>query len=253
MPRTIFIGDIHGCLDELESLIQRLAIESSDRVFCAGDFMDRGPNPAGCVQLARALGFASVLGNHEEKHLRWRRHEQRRAADPSYQNPMRSLHPQSVVDSAALTDEDIAWLAALPVVLHPLPGWVLVHGGLFPKLTIEQQLRRKDKLIRLRWLDAEGDSAPLDDDTATDGPAGSQPWMVAYDGPDNVVYGHAVHSLSRPRVDTQAHGTRTLGIDTGCVFGGSLTALVIDDAGREEIVQVRAKLQYVEPRYPLAE
>ena len=109
MPRTIFIGDIHGCLDELESLIVRLAIEPADRVFCAGDFMDRGPSPAGCVQLARSAGFASVLGNHEEKHLRWRRHEQRRAADPSYKNPMRSLHPQSVADNAALTDEDIEY------------------------------------------------------------------------------------------------------------------------------------------------
>ena len=93
-------------------------------------------------------------------------------------------------------------------MLHPLPGWVLVHGGLFPKLTLDQQLRKKDKLIRLRWLDTDGDSAPLDDDTASDGPAGSQPWMAAYDGPDNVVYGHAVHSLSRPRIDHQPHGTR---------------------------------------------
>lgn len=257
MSRSIFIGDIHGCLDEFEALIKKLELGRDDTVFCAGDFMDRGPKPAECVRLARESGFRAVIGNHDEKHLRWRRHEDRRAANPAYKNPMRPMPPERLAENAALTAADIAWLEGLPIVLEALPGWLVVHAGLFPKLSLEAQLRDKetrDKLIRIRWVDKAGEFVPLEDDTAADGPPGSRPWMEAYDGKYNVVYGHAVHSLSSPRVDVQTHGpveTKTFGIDTGCCFGGALTALVIEPQRCVEVVQVRARKAYAEPRVPL--
>lgn len=257
MARNIFIGDVHGCLDEFEALIRKIEPGREDRVFCVGDFMDRGPKPAECVRFARESGFQSVLGNHEEKHLRWRRHEDRRARDPKYQNPMRPLPPQRQAENAALTAEDIAWLEGLPLVLEPLPGWILVHGGLFPGKSIAAHLKDRDlrdKIIRLRWLDADGEFVKLEDDTAAEGPPGSQPWMQAYDGRANVVYGHAVHSLSTPRIDVQHHAThetKTFGIDTGCVFGGALTALIVEERRCLEVVQVRAKKVYAEPRVPI--
>jgi len=84
---TIVIGDIHGCLDEFQALVEKVALKPEDHVICLGDFMDKGPDPAGCVRFARTHGFQSVQGNHEDKHLRWRRHEARRILDPSYTTP----------------------------------------------------------------------------------------------------------------------------------------------------------------------
>jgi len=244
--KTIMIGDIHGCLDEFQELLERVSPGPSDVVCCAGDFLDRGPDPVGCVRLARERGFLAVLGNHEEKHLRWRRHEDRRAADPNYKNPMRPMPPERLAQNAALTAEDIAWLKSLPLTLEPVPGWILVHAGLFPSKSIEAQTKSKDlrdKIIRLRWVDQEGEFVPLEDDTAAEGPQGSRAWMEVYDGKYNVVYGHAVHSRSTPKINERPQGVRTYGIDTGCCFGGRLTALIYED-GRVSFEQVQARQVY---------
>ncbi len=87
--RTILIGDLHGCLEEFRDLIDRLAVTADDRVVCLGDFLDKGPFPVECVQFARTSGFDAVLGNHEEKALRWLRHQNRAKLDPEYKNPIR--------------------------------------------------------------------------------------------------------------------------------------------------------------------
>lgn len=252
MSRTIIIGDVHGCLDELLLLVATLDVRSYDHLFFAGDLMDRGPDPVGCVQFVRKSGFPCVLGNHEESHLRWRRHEERRAADPSYKNPMRPMTPERQAQNAALTAEDIAWLRDCPYVIEPLPGWILVHGGLFPGKTVKEQLNDKElrgKVLRLRWVDQDGEFVPLaEDNTSFEGPPGSRTWMEAYDGPHNVIYGHAVHSLTTPRID-EWHGVKTYGIDTGCCFGGRLTAMIIEGE-RIDFVQIQAKKAYVKMRPP---
>lgn len=252
MPRTIIIGDVHGCLDELRRLIEELGLKSEDRLFFAGDLMDRGPDPVGCVRLVRELGAQMVLGNHEEKHLRFRRHEAKRAADPTYVNPMQMFDVRAT-QNAALTAEDVAWLEACPLTITLRPGWVLVHAGLFPGKTLEEQLqdrKLRDKVIRLCWLDEEGKMCPLEDDTAVEGPPGSKSWMSVYDGPLNVVYGHAVHSMATPRIDVRPQGVSTYGIDTGCCFGGHLTAMVIHESDRLEFIQVPALRAYAQRRVP---
>lgn len=97
--RTIVLGDIHGCLDEFRELVQRLDVQSSDHVLLAGDLMDRGPDPVGCVQFARESRFLSVLGNHEERHLRWRRHNIHLGAEragPSRTEATFHEHPHGV-------------------------------------------------------------------------------------------------------------------------------------------------------------
>ena len=78
--RTLVIGDVHGCLDELRALLVRCSFDgASDRLVLLGDLLDRGPDPVGCVQFARELGAESVVGNHEETHLRFRSHRPKRA------------------------------------------------------------------------------------------------------------------------------------------------------------------------------
>ena len=67
-----------------------------------------------------------------------------------------------------------------------------------------------------------------------------RPWAAAWTGPESVVYGHFPQRLDRPKRDEPAPGVVCLGIDTGCVYGGRLTALVLPG---EEIVQVPSRLR----------
>src|SRR2546428_10953337 len=78
MPRRhIFIGDIHGCFDELNELLSRVGVSSGDTVIALGDLTRKGPAPDRCVQLWAERGYLSVLGNNDAKMLArarsWRR------------------------------------------------------------------------------------------------------------------------------------------------------------------------------------
>src|SRR5689334_12195322 len=68
--RTILIGDIHGCLDELQALLKTCAVDwKSDRVISVGDLVAKGPDSHGVLQLVRETGMAAVMGNHDAKLL----------------------------------------------------------------------------------------------------------------------------------------------------------------------------------------
>ena len=83
MPgRTVVIGDVHGCIDELDALLgpAGVGVVASDTVIFVGDLVDKGPAPAAAVARARGLAMEAlcevvlVEGNHEERFRRWRRH-----------------------------------------------------------------------------------------------------------------------------------------------------------------------------------
>jgi hypothetical protein len=70
LARTIFIGDIHGCWDELRSLLDKVALTDDDVVVSVGDLVDRGPDPASVIDFFRRRpGAVVVCGNHERKHV----------------------------------------------------------------------------------------------------------------------------------------------------------------------------------------
>jgi len=246
MPRTIIIGDIHGMLDELRRLIDLVRPDRSDRVIFLGDLVDKGPDGPGVVRYVRESGWDSLLGNHEEVALRWLRHEERRADEPTYVNPMRR-GPELTSEWLRLTREDVAWLRSLPVVVD-LGDMLAVHAGFMPRVPIKDQDR--NHVLRLRWVDdLTGKHVAME--KSPDGiqvPQGSRPWMEVWDGSQGVVYGHVVHGLAMPRVDIRPGGARAwcYGIDTGGVHGGRLTALILKDAtSAPEIVQVNADRAYV--------
>jgi len=253
--RTILFGDVHGCLDELKELVTQLNVGPSDRLVFVGDLMDKGPQPVETVRYVRELGAQMVCGNHEEKHLRWRKHEDKKRVNPDYTNPMRPLGPTHEAQNAALSDEDVVWLNSLPTVLELAPGWVAVHGGVLPGKPLADQVadkRTRGTMMRLRWVDENGKHVPVEyDENGKPSTVDGNHWTEVYDGKVNVVYGHEAHSLTEARVDQQKQGTRTFGIDTGVVHGGHMTAMVVDSAEMEqgldahvEFVQVRAKVKY---------
>ncbi len=248
MKRTVCIGDLHGCRQETEALLAKLDLQPEDKLVFLGDLIDRGPDSPGCVRLVRGLAEAGravcILGNHDEKAVRYRKHADRAAADPKYKNPMGEPLPKRLAEWMALSLEDLAFLASCPIVYRPLPGWIAVHGGLVPGILPEKQ--KPGEVIRTRWVSEETHKyvGLKGNEDSPDMPAGAIPWMDAWDGTDSVVYGHAVHSEELPHVVTRPNGAQCWGIDTGGVFGGRLTALVLET---REVFQVQVLEKYSPP------
>lgn len=223
--RTIVIGDVHGCADELADLLELLGPTADDRVLMVGDLVMRGPESARTVALARSVGARAVRGNHEERLLRWRH-------QPKKQRGGGAL----AAVARALSEADWRYIEAMPLwISEPAHELVVVHAGLDPRLAVERQDERT--LLLARTIDAEGRVSELRD--------GGAPWGAHYTGPPHVVFGH--NALS----DLQLHAWAT-GIDTGCVYGGALSALVLDAGSgvppvadrRQAIVSIKARRTY---------
>lgn len=234
---------MHGCLQELQDLLAHVHYRpENDRLVFVGDLVDRGPDPAGVVRFVRELAAAGdvlvVQGNHEEKLVRWFKRE----AEARAGGPKNKMHPPPAARLAEWTElaaEERAWLESLPIVGDAAPGWLVVHGG-FDATSRAKQL--PSKMLRCRWIDAAtGKMKSIDMDLGA--PPGTVWWAERWAGPEHVVYGHAVHSLEEPRVDKNADGAECWGIDTGCVFGGRLTALTLETRA---LFQVPARAKYAE-------
>jgi hypothetical protein len=184
----------------------------------------------------RELGAECVLGNHEEKHVRYAAHEARHRDDPGYRIPMRRFDPRRASEHARLTHDDLIWLSRLPRVLALGGGWVAVHAGFVPGVPIAAQ--PPDWTIRLRYVGPDGAPVPRARGDARE--PGVRPWAAAWTGPESVVYGHFPQRLDVPKRDEPAAGVVCLGIDTGCVYGGRLTALALPGL---EIVQVASRMR----------
>lgn len=218
--RYVFIGDVHGCLDELEALLRKLQIGSGDQLVFVGDLVAKGPDSAGVVALAREYESLCVRGNHDEAVLRIRRARQNHGV------PQRAKKTHLKV-AETLSQADWRWLEQLPLFLRlPALNTVVVHAGVVPGRPLEQQ--HPEDLMSMRTLRADGHASPrLEDGTL---------WAKSYAGPEQVVFGHdAISGLQREPFAT--------GIDTGCVYGRTLTALVQPGG---ELVSVRARRAYRE-------
>lgn len=251
---TVAVGDIHGCLEEFDELLKKLQYKKEQmRLVLMGDLMDRGPDPVGCVRRTRELDVECIMGNHEEKHLRWHRHEKKRL-DTGKPNPMRPLAPEAIQANEALSDQDWTWMKALPLKLDLGLNWWAVHGGCEPRFTLAKQDPKQ--IIRVRYVDERGVAQALNPDKSQ--PAGTVYWDEQWKGPESLIYGHCVHDLKDIR-SIRNGDVRCVGIDTGCCFGGHLTAAIMHDEPvtyegipssqhdyRLEIVQVKAKRKYYE-------
>lgn len=235
MSRRIFVGDVQGCRAELEQLLEVLRFDPAvDELHPVGDFVNRGPDSAGVLRLCRDLDAGGVLGNHDV-------HLLRTSVGIRVKKPADTF--QDVLD-AADRDELLAWLAKRPFV-RSFPDVLLVHAGINPAW--------KDPVATLSRLDAFRDGADLafaiaarycDERGARpqedwpEPPAPFRPWyefwpLRAHEQ-RTVVFGHWARAglVVRPQVR---------GLDTGCVWGGKLTAWIAEE---DRIVQVDAKRQY---------
>ena len=262
------IGDVQGCCDALQHLLERIAFSPSrDRLYLLGDLVNRGPASLATLRLLMRLGGATtcLLGNHDLHLL---------AAAQGVRPAHRSDTVQDILaapDRPALLD----WLRHQHMA-QQAHGWLMVHAGVLPQwdaaqtlacaAEVEAALRGPDlaaflhemygnepdrwseslsgsarlrcivnALTRLRFCSTEGRMDFVSKEGAGAAPAGFLPW---FDVPGRrnagtrIAFGHwSTLGL------VQRHDL--LALDTGCVWGGRLSAARVDDTGRVlELVQV---------------
>ncbi|MBI3367482.1 MAG: symmetrical bis(5'-nucleosyl)-tetraphosphatase [Burkholderiales bacterium] len=260
------IGDLQGCCDAFERLLAEIGFSPSrDRLHVLGDLVNRGPQSLAVLRRLHALGASatSLLGNHDLHLL-------------AVAAGARPLHRSDTFGDILASPERAAWLDWLRQqrLADMADGWLLVHAGVVPQwdaaLTlhlareIEDLLRVPDLaaflprmygnephrwddalvgddrlrfainvLTRIRFCSADGELELKAKDGAATAPPGFMPW---FDVPGRrsaevpIAFGHwsTLGLMNRPGL---------LGIDTGCVWGGALTAVRID-GGRTEVTQV---------------
>jgi hypothetical protein len=219
MQRTIVVGDVHGCAQELQLLLGKCGHSSADRVVLAGDLVAKGPDSQAVVQFARENGILAVMGNHDAFAL-------------AHRNDVGKIdraHGRRIY-LGQLRPEDWAYLEALPLFLrlgraNPAgPEYVVVHAGAVPGVPLEQQ--KREHLLSLRSID--------DTCAPTSRLLVHFPWSARWRGPESLVFGHdAVRGMQQTALAT--------GIDTGCVYGRALTALILPEG---KTVQVPALRRY---------
>jgi hypothetical protein len=218
--RTIVVGDIHGCYDELRDLLDRAALGAEDRVVSVGDLVVKGWKNREVLDLfSEDARFAAVLGNHDRALLRHWRGE----GVALKESQERALQELAAGNEARYS----AYIQSLPLVLD-LGSHLVVHAGLRPGVALAAQA--VEDLTELRTLGG--------DRTSREG----LPWYEAYSGSQIVLFGH--WPAPEPR-----RGPRALGLDTGCVYGFQLTAYVIETG---EFLSVQARRAYEEPKRRVA-
>lgn len=209
--RTIVVGDIHGCYDELTSLLDKVAFGADDRLICVGDLITKGPKNREVLELFMTdPRFAAVIGNHDLA-LRRRWNGEKFKLKPS-QKP---THKELKADK----ERYLPYLNRLPFVIE-LDSHLVVHAGLRPEVALHSQTT--DDLTELRSLGP--------DRTSREG----TPWYKLYEGEKIVLFGH--WPAPKPR-----RGPKAIGLDTGCVYGHRLTAYTIETG---ELESIRARRVY---------
>ena len=236
------VGDVHGCATELRTLLAALGYEVREdglgahhpdgrRVFFVGDLVDRGPDSPGVLRLAMAMVEAGdalcIPGNHEAKLLR-----ALNGRDVTTGHGLAETLAQLADEPAALRTQVVTFIDGLVSHLVLDDGnLVVAHAGLR-----EDMHGRASGAVRSFAL--YGDTTGETDEF---GLPVRYPWAEDYRGDAMVVYGHTP-------VPEAVWLNRTICIDTGCVFGGALTALRYPE---RELVSVPAERTYWEPVRPL--
>ena len=232
--RLAIISDVHGCLDEVEALLAKLKYSpETTTVIFVGDLVAKGPKSAEVIRFLMAQkGMYSVRGNHEDNLLLAR-----------YKTGSKYATRPAYAFASTLTDAELEFVRELPISISiPELQLLVVHAGVDPtKRGYSVSANSFADLIRIRTVDKEGR-------TSKEGPSKNRNlWGPLYTGPPLIVYGH--DAKRKLQVHPWARG-----LDTGCCYGGSLTALVINDTSDThgwmknlEIVSVQAAKVYAEP------
>jgi hypothetical protein len=212
LARTVVVGDIHGCYEELVALVEAVGLEESDRLISVGDLVTKGGRSREVLELfINDTRFSSVIGNHDRALLEyWKGERRKKDLKPSQKRCARELKE---------------WRGRYTEFFDSLPAYidlgshVVVHAGLRPGVELEEQTL--DDLTALRTLGPDRESRV------------GTPWYEFYEGERVALFGH--WPAAAPR-----RGPRAIGLDTGCVYGHKLTAYVVETGEFHSVQALRA-------------
>ncbi len=250
---TYVIGDVQGCFDELGQLLREIGFARKDRLWFVGDLVNRGPKSIDVLRFVKSLGdrAVTVLGNHDLHLIATHEGLERTKGNDTFNDVLAASDRCELVD----------WLRARPL-MHAEADHAMVHAGLLPQWSRARarQLAREveDALVAPnyreffahmygsqpdRWSDnlggwdrlrvivnamtrmrfCTGDGKMEFRAKGRDAPPGFRPWYETRPGESGLlVCGHwsALGLKVTPQVAV---------LDSGCVWGGSLTALRLED------------------------
>ncbi|KAK3179635.1 hypothetical protein K4F52_008966 [Lecanicillium sp. MT-2017a] len=263
--RLIIVGDVHGMKEALEKLLDDVKFDrdNGDHLILVGDVVNKGTDNPGVVDLAIKLQASAVRGNHDNavldaaaetrfKNGKWTEatgqnpvkerclEDATQPTDSQETRPVRPPTPEAephssvtVSTAASLSVPQLEWLASLPLILRVnVPGHgaspptklVVVHAGLVPGVPLEEQ--DEHAVMHLRSLERSGSHSGALLPTQEDGEEG---WAVTWEQAQEqlpecertmVVFGHDARRKLQER-------KYSIGLDTGCVYGNQLSALVV--------------------------
>lgn len=209
MHRTFAIGDIHGCCDTFKSLLlEKINIRISDEIYCIGDYVDRGKNSKGVIDLiislrGRGYNIHTLRGNHEQMMLD-ARHDKQSLNLWLLNGGQATLRSFGISSPGQLAGEHLAFLEETKHYITT-PEYVFVHAGL--NFAIDDPFTDTEAML---W-------------TRDDYYSGSK-----ING-RGVIHGHT----PIPVDSLVAQSGNTINIDAGCVFSlprfGYLAALSLPD------------------------
>lgn len=154
MRDVLFVGDVQGCAAELRDLLEVAGFKPGrHRLALCGDLINRGPDSAGVLELARRLDARTVIGNHEVALLEGER------------SATLDMVRQQLGDSLG---QWLTWLESRPLFIRE-DSYILVHAGIAPGKRPEQCTR--SELTEIRTVDG-------------------RPWFDFWPGPETVIFGH---------------------------------------------------------------
>lgn len=250
---TFAIGDVQGCFDELKQLLTQIGFtKRKDRLWFVGDLVNRGPKSLQVLRFVRDLGAraVTVLGNHDLHLITQYEGFERPREDDTFQDVLEARDASELVD----------WLRRRPMV-HVEGDCAMVHAGLLPQWTIAKAVKlgkeveaalsasdyrdflknlyggRPDRwsdalvgwdrlrvivnaMTRMRYCTVGGKMDFLAKGSKP--PRGFRRWFETYKGKKTMLFGH----WSQLGLTI---GKRHAGLDSGCVWGGALSALRLED------------------------
>lgn len=211
--RTIVVGDIHGCYDELIDLLGKFGFGEDDRVVAVGDLITKGPKDREVLDLFMTdPRFSTVIGN-QDLALRRKWNGERIKLKAAQKKTHQELKAEKEIYAG--------FLNKAPFTID-LETHLVVHAGLRPNVAFYSQTTGDLTLLRTLGKDRESKEGV--------------PWYEVYEGDKVVLFGH--WPAPEPR-----RGKKAIGLDTGCVYGYHLTGYIIET---DEFVTVRARRAYDE-------